>query len=124
VTGSGDRRSAEGLLARGGELGEVVYIDPATATDIRISPRARAFIDERGGRLFVWTESVGRAWLRVKASTSRPYDASEFEEWVVAGVRVFLASGASDVRSLKIGLRRFPRQKLVIQTGTVAGQVI
>lgn len=99
-----------------------VYTDPSTAMDVKVSPAARAFIHERGGRLFIWTESFGRAWLRVKASPSPPQHAVDFDEWIVAGLRLCLERGPFELRYFRIGLRRFPRRKLVVTTGMVVPQ--
>jgi hypothetical protein len=103
-----------------GGLGwRAVYSDPTAAMEVKISPSARVFIQEHGGRLFVWAEDVGKAWSRARASTSPPSDVEEFEELVVAGVRLFVSPRGSGLRSFEVGLRRFPRRQIVIRTGSV-----
>jgi hypothetical protein len=94
-----------------------VYVDPSTAMDVTISHAARAFIDERGGRLFVWGEDFGRYWMTLKASTSPPGGTADFEERLLAGVRLYLSPEATGIHKFKVGLRRFPRRSIVIRSG-------
>jgi hypothetical protein len=55
--------------------------------------------------------------MTLAAATAAPTDVDDFEERLIAGLRIYISREARSTRFFKVGLRRFPRKALVVVFG-------
>jgi hypothetical protein len=67
---------------------------------VRVSPKAAAQISQRGGRLYLWEQAVGDAFVRDRLAFDRVAGPWDFECVESAGVEVCIdrGVGASEIR--------------------------
>jgi len=75
------------------------------------SPEAVAFVRERGGRLFMWPQTIRYRCAATRlASSTEPREDREFHRVPVEGFELYLPVHMREPEELEIGLRTFPRR--------------
>jgi hypothetical protein len=75
---------------------------------VRVTPEAAVRIRRRGGRLFLWQQPVGRAFVREQLQFDRVLGPWEFVCVGVEGVEVCLAGGMPGAE-VRVEASRWPR---------------
>ena len=88
--------------------------------NLAVSPPALRFVQEQGGRLFVWSEEFGGGFAVLKASAEAPPGGREFSEHRLAHLVVFLALGDAGGGEVTVDLSRWPRRRLVARSSKAA----
>ena len=88
--------------------------------NLTVSPSALRFVQEEGGRLFIWSEEFGGGFAVLKASAEAPPGGREFSEHRLAHLVVFLALGDVAGGDLTVDLSRWPRRRLVARSSKAA----
>lgn len=114
-----DPPHAQRLLCDIGDAGSVAKApsdEPPKAreTSIDVAPRAADQIRSSGGKLYLWQEPFGRAWLVDKASFEWPRGL-HFRTFKVAGVEIHIASDVEPPELLSITRSVLTRLKLHIE---------
>jgi hypothetical protein len=81
--------------------------------DVKATTEALSYVLERGGRLFLWTKGFGAAWATDETSTSEP-PGVEFDLVSNDVIEILLERGIDPPETLRLELRRRPRQGLKI----------
>ena len=82
----------------------------SVAVELQVSQDAAGYIRERGGRLYLWQEAVGKAWASDHMGFDDPRHGVAFSPvWTDGGVALMLAEDLDAPRSVFVRLRRVPR---------------
>jgi hypothetical protein len=85
---------------------------------VRVSPAAADYIRERGGTLYVWTDTAG-----LLRSRTKPPSGNILLRWVDLageGVRLRLAPEIASVPRWRVDLRTFPWKRVEITASTMS----
>lgn len=74
--------------------------------ELGVTPEAAAYISERGGRLYLWQESVNAGWATDHKAFADPGRGSTFTAVWVGGVAVMLADDLERPKTLRIRIDR------------------
>ena len=74
---------------------------------VRVASEAAARIRTRGGRVFLWQEPVGAAFVRDRLAFRRPGERWQFKSFQRAGVEICLAPEVG-AREVFVRPRRWP----------------
>ncbi|MFL5915604.1 MAG: hypothetical protein ACJ752_08205 [Gaiellaceae bacterium] len=80
--------------------------------ELVVSQEAADYIGERGGRLYLWQEPVGKSWAADHIAFVDPSRGIPFTVVWIGGVAVMLAEDLEPPQSLRLRLRldHFPRR--------------
>jgi hypothetical protein len=101
-------------MSDGSETDEVTPLEPK----LRVSSAGADFIRERGGTLYVWTDTAGMLRSRTK-----PPSGDILVRWVDltgGGVRIRLAPDIASIPRWRVDLRTFPWKRVEITASTMA----
>jgi hypothetical protein len=82
----------------------------SVGVELAVTQEAADFIGERGGRLYLWQEPVGRSWTADHVAFVDPSRGIRFTEAWAGGVAVMLADDLESPRSVRIRLDRIPHR--------------
>jgi hypothetical protein len=78
--------------------------------ELVISPEASSYIGDRGGRVYLWQEAVGRSWVTDHMGFIDPNRKIPFTPVWFDGVALMLADDLELPGSIRIRLNRVPRR--------------
>jgi hypothetical protein len=78
--------------------------------ELVVTPEAAEYIGDRGGRLYLWQEPVGNAWVTDHMAFMDPSRGTSFIPNWVGGVAVMLGEELELPESVRIRLGRIPRR--------------
>jgi hypothetical protein len=84
------------------------------AMRVEASAAATRTIREQGGRLYIWFEDAGRAWLRQRVATRPPDPPIEFSRYDATDFSVFLPLGVDPPPGIFVGLSPWPLRRLEV----------
>jgi len=90
--------------------------------ELEITQESADFIGERGGRLYLWQETVGKSWATDHVAFVDPGRGIRFTATWAAGVAVLLADDLELPRRVRIRLDHIPRRLHVEWDGARWGQ--
>jgi hypothetical protein len=76
--------------------------------EIYISPGAADEVRRLGGRVFLWQEPVGRAWLRERSGFDRPANVEFDCHRVLTMVEICIGRPTERIRALRVERARRP----------------
>ena len=88
--------------------------------NLAVSPPALRFVQEQGGRLFVWSEEFGGGFAVLRASAQPPPGGREFSQHRLAHLVLFLALEDVAGGEVRVDLSRWPRRRLVARSSKAA----
>jgi hypothetical protein len=74
--------------------------------EIGITREAAAYVGERGSRLYLWQEPIGRAWAADRLSFDDPNCGLPFRSFRVGEVTILVGEDVEPPQTLYVSLRR------------------
>jgi hypothetical protein len=82
--------------------------------ELGVTSEAAHYISERGSRLYLWQEAVGKSWASDRVAFEDPNRGTRFASFQVGGISILMADDLERPKRLRVKLDRLPRHRLHI----------